>query len=314
MASGRQPPRIVVLGGINIDLVAMTPRFPAAGETVVGRQFLTYGGGKGANQAVAAGRAGAQVSMVGRVGDDIFAAQALKTLVESGVDVSTVGVTPSTSTGIAVITIDDSAQNQIIQVLGANDTCGDEEEGKVIGQLAGASALLLQLEVSVELSLRCAQAARERGVRVILDPSPVRPVPEAFYSCCDIITPNETDAQALVGGPVTDRYSAERAAETLLQRGVGAAIVTLGPQGSYYATSSGAHGFVPAFQVDAIDSVGAGDAFNGALAAALGEGNDLSRAVRFASAAGALSVTRSGAQDSMPSRSEIDALLNSAGG
>ena len=313
MASGQQPPRIVVLGGINIDLVAMTPRFPAAGETVVGRQFLTYGGGKGANQAVAAGRAGAQVSMVGRVGDDIFAAQALKTLVESGVDVSTVGVTPSTSTGIAVITIDDSAQNQIIQVLGANETCGEEEEARVVRNLDGASALLLQLEVSVELSLRCAQAAKERGVRVILDPSPVRPVPEAFYSCCDIITPNETDAQALVGEPVTDRSSAERAAETLLKRGVGAAIVTLGPQGSYYATSSGG-GFVPAFRVDAIDSVGAGDAFNGALAAALGEGNDLSQAVRFASAAGALSVTRSGAQDSMPSRSEVDALLNSAGG
>ena len=312
MSNTQPPPRIVVLGGINIDLVAMTPRFPAAGETVVGRQFLTYGGGKGANQAVAAGHMGAQVSMVGRVGDDIFAPQALKALVDSGVDVSTVGVTPGTSTGIAVITIDDSAQNQIIQVLGANDTCGEEEEAKVVGLLDGASALLLQLEVSVELSLRCAQAAHERGVRVILDPSPVRPVPEAFYSCCDIITPNETDAQALVGAPVTDRTLAERAAETLLQRGVGAAIVTLGPQGSCYATADGS-GFVPAIQVDAIDSVGAGDAFNGALAAALGYGHDLGQAARIASAAGALSVTKSGAQDSMPYRAEVDALLGPAG-
>ena len=210
MISGPAPPRIVVLGGINIDLVAMTPRFPAAGETVVGHQFLTYGGGKGANQAVAAGRMGAQVSMVGRVGDDIFAPQALKALVDSGVDVSPVGITPATSTGIAVITIDDSAQNQIIQVLGANDTCGEEEEARVVALLDGASTLLLQLEVSVELSLRCAQAAKERGVRVILDPSPVRPVPAAFYSCCDIITPNETDAHALVGAPVTDRASAAR--------------------------------------------------------------------------------------------------------
>ena len=184
---------------------------------------------------------------------------------------------------------------------------------KSSGTWTALQPLLLQLEVSVELSLRCAEAARERGVRVILDPSPVRPVPEAFYSCCDIITPNETDAQALVGGPVTDRSSAERAAETLLQRGVGAAIVTLGPQGSYYATGAGGE-FVPAFQVDAVDSVGAGDAFNGALAAALGEGHDLSQAVRIASAAGALSVTRSGAQDSMPFRSEVYALLNSAGG
>ena len=319
MISGPAPPRIVVLGGINIDLVAMTPRFPAAGETVVGHQFLTYGGGKGANQAVAAGRMGAQVSMVGRVGDDIFAPQALKALVDSGVDVSPVGITPATSTGIAVITIDDSAQNQIIQVLGANDTCGEEEEARVVALLDGASALLLQLEVSVELSLRCAQAAKERGVRVILDPSPVRPVPAAFYSCCDIITPNETDAHALVGAPVTDRASAARAAGTLLERGVGAAIVTLGPQGAYYATANttgNATGgeFVPAFPVNAVDSVGAGDAFNGALAAALGEGYDLGRAVRIASAAGALSVTRSGAQDSMPSRAEVEALLRTEPG
>ena len=313
MTGAQQPPRIVVLGGINIDLVAMTPRFPAAGETVVGRQFLTYGGGKGANQAVAAGRMGAQVSMVGRVGDDIFAPQALRALVESGVDVSTVGVTTGSSTGIAVITIDDSAQNQIVQVLGANNTCGEEEEARVMGLLTGASALLLQLEVSVDLSLRCAQAARKQGVRVILDPSPVRPVPEAFYDCCDIITPNETDAQALVGAPVTDRASAEQAAATLLERGVGAAIVTLGPRGTCYATAAGRE-FVPAFQVDAMDSVGAGDAFNGALAAALGEGFDLRQAVRIASAAGALSVTRSGAQDSMPSREEVDALVRSGTG
>ena len=313
MTYGPEPPRIVVLGGINIDLVAMTPRFPAAGETVVGHQFLTYGGGKGANQAVAAGRMGAQTSMVGRVGDDIFAPQALSALVESGVDVSTVGVSSGANTGIAVITIDDSAQNQIIQVLGANNTCGKEEEAKVIGLLDGASALLLQLEVSVELSLRCAQAAKERGVRVILDPSPVRPVPEAFYSCCDIITPNETDAQALVGTAVTDRESAAQAAATLLQRGVGAAIVTLGPQGALYATTSGSE-FVPAFVVDAVDSVGAGDAFNGALAAALGEGYELGQAVRHAAAAGALSVTRSGAQDSMPTQAEVNALLGSLGG
>ena len=312
MSNAQPPPRIVVLGGINIDLVAMTPRFPAAGETVVGREFLTYGGGKGANQAVAAGRMGAQVSMVGQVGDDSFAPQALRALVDSGVDVSTVGVTAGASTGIAVITIDDSAQNQIIQVLGANDTCGEEEEARVVGLLEGASALLLQLEVSVELSLRCAQAAHERGVRVILDPSPVRPVPEAFYSCCDIITPNETDAQALTGAPVTDPGSAARAAEVLMRRGAGAAIITLGPQGAYWAMGA-EKAFVPAFQVAAVDSVGAGDAFNGALAAALGNGYDLGQAARIASAAGALSVTRSGAQDSMPSRAEVDALLGTAG-
>ena len=306
---GEGAPRIVVLGGINMDLVTLTPRFPAAGETVVGRQFLTYGGGKGANQAVAAGRMGAQVAMVGRVGDDVFAAQALRALTEAGVEVATVGVTADISTGLAIISIDDGTQNQIIQVLGANDTCGQEEEDKVLGLLDGADALLLQLEVSVDLSLRCAQAAKERGVRVILDPSPVRPLPEAFYACCDIITPNETDAEALVGGPVGDRDSAARAAEILLSRGVGTAIVTLGPQGALFATAEGSSGFVPAFEVAAVDSVGAGDAFNGALAVALAEGRELAEAVRVGSAAGALAVTKSGAQDSMPGRGEVEGMV-----
>ena len=310
MTTGQDGPRIVVLGGINIDLVAMTPRFPQAGETVVGNRFLTYGGGKGANQAVAAARMGGRTSMVGRVGDDIFASQALRALVDSGVNVETVGITQGESTGIAVISIDDMAQNQIIQVLGANNTCGEEEAAHVLTLLEHASTLLLQLEVSVDLSLRCARAARERGVRVILDPSPVRPLPEAFYSCCDIITPNETDAQALVGKPVTDLASAADAARILLERGVGVAIITLGPQGTFWATSEGSE-YVPAFPVNGIDSVGAGDAFNGALAVALSEGLELGRAVKVASAAGALSVTRSGAQDSMPTCAEVEELLHS---
>ena len=307
MSTAPSDSMIVVLGGINMDLVTLTSRFPAAGETVVGHRFLTYGGGKGANQAVAAGRMGGRVAMVGRVGDDVFGPQALATLVDAGVDVSPVGVSENTSTGIAVISIDDSAQNQIVQVLGANDTCGEEEAGKIMSLLNEASTLLLQLEVSIDLSLTAAQAASARGVRVILDPSPVRPLPEEFYACCDIITPNETDAQALVGFSVNDRDSAARAAEVLLGRGVGTVIVTLGPQGAYYATSRET-GLVPAFEVQGIDSVGAGDAFNGALAVALAEGMSLDRAVRVAAAAGALSVTRSGAQDSMPRREEVLAL------
>lgn len=287
-----------------MDLVTLTSRFPAAGETVVGNRFLTYGGGKGANQAVAAGRMGGNVVMVGRVGDDVFASQALSTLVDSGVDVSQVGVEEDTSTGLAIISIDAAAQNQIIQVLGANDTCGEEEAAKVTSLLDRASTLLLQLEVSVDLSLRVAQVAREKGVRVILDPSPVRPLPEAFYSCVDIITPNETDARALAGFPVNDRDSAMEAARVLLDRGIETVLVTLGPQGVYFATREGGD-FVPAHSVDAIDSVGAGDAFNGALAVALAESMALDQAVRVASAAGALSVTRSGAQDSMPMREEV---------
>ena len=301
-------PLIVVLGGINMDLVTYTPRFPQPGETVVGSRFLTYPGGKGANQAVAAARMGARVAMVGRVGDDVFGPQLLADLEGSGVDASGVSCAPETSSGIAVIGVDQTAQNQIVQVLGANATCGDAEASRVMELLPAATALMLQLEVSLELSLEVARAATARGKIVILDPGPVRPLPKEFYSCCSVITPNETEAQALVGFPVTDRDSAAQAAEALLRRGVGAAVVTLGSMGAFYATPDGAE-YVAANAVEAVDSVAAGDAFNGALAVSLAEGKPLDQAVRIASAAGALSVTRSGAQDSMPAREEVERLL-----
>ena len=308
----QERPLVVVLGGINMDLVTLAPRFPEAGETIVGTEFLTYPGGKGANQALAAARTGARVAMVGRIGNDIFGPQAIASLSNAGVDVTGVTVSQGASTGIAVINIDESAQNRIIQVLGANDTCGDAEAERVLRLLDRASVLLLQLEVSVELSLRVAQGAAARGTTVILDPSPVRPIPSEFYSCCHIITPNETDAQALVGTPVVDRASAALAAGTLLNRGIPTVVVKLGPLGAYYATQQGGD-YLRAFPVEAVDSVGAGDAFNGALAVAIAEGSDLTQAVRMASAAGALAVTRVGAQDSMPFRQEVDALFRVSG-
>ena len=311
MAEERRP-LVVSLGGINIDLVAIADRFPAAGETVVGRRFLTYPGGKGANQAVAAARMGAPTAMVGRVGNDLFGPQVMDSLAAAGVDVSAVAVAPEVSIGIAVISIDAAGQNQIIQVLGANDTCGAAEAERVGNLLDSLSVLLLQLEVSVELSLKVAQAAAAAGKTVILDPSPARPLPDAFYDCCSIITPNETDAAALVGFPVTDLDSAARAADTLLSRGVGAAIVTLGEQGAYYATADGGE-YQPPFPVNAVDSVGAGDAFNGALAAALSAGQTLPQAAQLASAAGALAVTKVGAQDAMPTDREVAAFLRSRG-
>ena len=306
-------PRVVSFGGINMDLVTVAERFPAAGETVVGRRFLTYPGGKGANQAVAAARMGAPTALVGRVGDDLFGPQVTAALAAARVDISGVAVAAGVSTGIAVITIDAAGRNQIIQVLGANDTCGAAEAERVGNLLGSRSVLLLQLEVSVELSLQAAQAAAAAGNTVIFDPSPARPVPAALYDCCAIITPNETDAAALVGFPVTDPDSAAKAAAILLRRGVGAAIVTLGAQGVYYATAAGGE-YVPAFPVAAVDSVGAGDAFNGALAAALAEGQALSQGVRLAAAAGALAVTRVGAQDAMPTRQEVETFLRSRSG
>ena len=300
-----------MLGGINMDLVTISERFPQPGETVVGSRFLTYPGGKGANQAVAAARMGAPTTMVGRVGDDVFGPQLIDTLAASGINVDGIAIAPDTTSGIAVINIDESAQNQIIQVLGANITCGEAEAGRVLLALADASTLLLQLEVSVDLSLQVAKEAYALGKTVILDPGPVRPIPPEFFPFCSVITPNETEAQALVGFPVVDAATAAQAAEQLLDRGVGVAVVKLGAQGVYYASAEG-RDFVPPFPVEAVDSVAAGDAFNGALAVSLAEGATLDQSVRMAAAAGALAVTKSGAPDSMPYRAEVEELLAGA--
>ncbi len=300
-------PRIVVLGGINMDLVTYAARFPGAGETVVGDRFLTYAGGKGANQAVAAARMGGRCAMVGRVGDDIFGPQLLDGMRASGVDVSRIATALGESSGIAVISVDASAQNRIIQVLGANSTCGPAEAARTIEAMEDASVLMLQLEAPLEVSLETARSAKVSGKLVILDPGPVRPFPEEFYALTSIITPNETEAEALVGFPVTGPEAAEEAAKILLSRGVGAAVIKLGAQGAVYATS-GLMGRQPTFPVEAVDSVAAGDAFNGALAVCLAEGYGLPEAVRLASAAGALAVTVTGAQDSMPSRQAVQEL------
>lgn len=291
-----------------MDLVTFAPRFPRPGETVVGNSFLTYTGGKGANQAVAVSRMGARSAMVGRVGGDIFGPQLLDGLATAGVDITGVGINPNEMSGIAVIGIDETAQNCITQILGANDNCGPAEAAEVKHRLPSAAALLLQLEVSIDLSLEVAREAKTLGVMVMLDPGPVRPVPKEFLNLCDVITPNETEAQALVNFPVTGPESAAEAALVLLDMGIGTVVVKLGAQGAYF-TNSSIGGLVLPFDVAAMDSVAAGDAFNGALAVSLTEGKDLQEAVTIACAAGALSVTKTGAQDSMPERELVEELI-----
>ena len=291
-----------------MDLVFFSPRFPRPGETVVGDRFLTYAGGKGANQAVAAARMGANAVMVGRVGGDMFGPQLLDGLAAAGVDISGIGVNPDESSGIAVIGVDETAQNCITQILGANATCGPAEAAAVKRELPGASALLLQLEVTPDLSLEVAREAKAQGVTVMLDPGPVRPLPEGLLSLCDVVTPNETEARALVGFPVTGPDSAAEAVSALLDQGVGIVVIKLGGQGAYFADQKN-RGMTPPFDVDAVDSVAAGDAFNGALAVSLAEGEGLEKAVTIACAAGALAVTQTGAQDSMPERSMIEELV-----
>ena len=321
-------PGIVVLGGINMDLVTYSERFPSPGETVVGQRFLTYAGGKGGNQAVAAARMGGRTMMVGQVGDDIFGPQLLDGLREAGVDVAGVAVAEGETSGIATIAIDGSAQNRIVQVLGANTTCGHAQVAAVASALDDAQVLMLQLEVPVEVSLAAAREAKSRGKTVILDPGPVRPFPEELLQLADVVTPNETEAEALVGFPVyppadtavdTGR-PAERAAAELLRRGAGVAVIKLGAQGAVFATGRQDEGSVfpvrlmgrhNAFPVEAVDTVAAGDAFNGALAVALAEGMELERAVLLACAAGALAVTTTGAQDSMPTRAAVREFMAS---
>jgi ribokinase len=299
---------IVVFGSINMDLVVRTQRLPVAGETLTGHSFFTAPGGKGANQAVACARLGATTRLIGRVGDDVFGAALCDGLRAADVNIAGVIIDSGISSGTAVIAVNDAAENTIIVVPGANGQVGAEDLERLAAALVDARALLLQLEVPLPAVVAAAQQAHARGVLVILDPAPAQPLPDELYAAADIITPNETEAAALVGFPIQHVDAAERAAQALLARGVRSVIVKLGGRGAYW--HDGTRGaLVPPFKVDAIDTVAAGDAFNGGLATALDAGLPFEQAIRWAMAAGASSTTRAGAQPSLPSRAEVLGLL-----
>ena len=299
-----------MLGSINMDLVAVAAALPKPGETVMGDGFATLPGGKGANQAVAAARLGADVRMIGRVGDDVFGPMLLENLQAKGVDVSDVMTTPGMSSGIAVILLDDERENYIVGIYGANMACDEIQVEAASRALDGADALLLQMEIPLAVSLEAAHIARRMGVRVIYDPAPPSEIPFSSYEAFDIIAPNQSEAEVLTGVTVDGIDSAHEAAQVLRSRGAGTAIVKLGEQGVVYVADD-CVGHVPAFEVDAVDTVAAGDGFAGALAVALAEGEPIERALRFASAAGALVVTKRGAQDAMPHRAEVERLMDS---
>lgn len=300
---------VLVFGSINMDLVARTPRLPAVAETITGHEFFTAPGGKGANQAVAVARLGVPTKMVGRVGGDAFGPELRQNLNAAGVDTSPVFTDTSVSSGVAIIAVDDQAQNNIIIIPGANGRVGAEDVQRLEQNLPGAKALLLQLEVPLEAVTAAAQLARQHGVAVILDPAPARDLPIELYAAVDLLTPNEVEAAQLVGFPVKTPEDADRAATVLRGRGVKIVIIKMGALGVFYAQASGEKGFVPAFKVEAIDTVAAGDAFNGGLATALVEGQALATALRWGAAAGALSATKRGAQPSMPGRAEFEEFL-----
>ncbi len=300
---------IVVFGSINMDLVARTARLPAPGETVAGSAFTTVPGGKGANQAVACARLGAPTLMVGRVGDDPFGVELRAALRSAGVDDSGVAVTTGAS-GIAQIAVDGTGQNTIIVVPGANGAVGAEDVARLDAALPGAKALLLQLEVPLHAVAEAARAARHHGVPVILDPAPAPStgLPDALYRLADILTPNESEAEALVGFALESDEDMRRAAERLRARSGGAVLLKRGARGGLLLDDSGEL-WLPPFHVTVVDTVAAGDACNAGLAVALAEGRPLAEAARWGMAAGAVAVTRPGAQAAMPTREELLALL-----
>ncbi|MEW2525142.1 ribokinase [Streptomyces sp. NPDC047071] len=299
-------PHIVVLGSTNMDLVAYVPEAPRRGETVTGRAFRTFPGGKGANQAVAAARAGATASMIGAVGTDAFGGRLRTALEHSGVDTDLLR-TVEGATGTAHIVVDDDGGNAIVVVPGANATLTGLTHGDE-ALIASADLLLLQLEIPLDGVVAAARYARDHGVRTVLTPAPAQPLPPELLDTTDLLIPNEHEATALTGA--ADPHAA---AHALLDR-VPEVVVTLGAEGSLYAARGAEPVTVPAPRVTAVDTTGAGDTFVGALAVALGEGRPMPAALGWASAAAALSVQRPGAAAAMPYRTEIDAAADAGTG
>ncbi len=299
--------RIAVLASFNMDLVMRAERRPEAGETLQG-EFAMFLGGKGFNQAVAARRLGADVAVVGRVGDDAFGARFLAALDAEGIDRSAVAVDPDAGTGVATIVVEPDGTNSIVQAPRANRALTAADVDRLPGNMHGVDVALLNIETSMPAAIAFARAARDAGARVVLNPAPAGDVPGELLALADVLAPNAVEAQALTGEPATTPDDALAAASRLLARGPSAVVVTLGGQGAV-ALARGVHVHVPALPVRAVDTVGAGDAFCAALAVRLGEGAGIEDAVRFANAAGALSTTIAGAEPSMPRRHAVEALL-----
>jgi ribokinase len=305
-------PNILVVGSLNMDLVVQMPAIPRPGETLLGGKFATFPGGKGANQAVAAARLGSQVSMVGRVGGDAFGKQMLQIIRKEGIDTRFVGVDSQSATGVALITVDAQGQNSISVASGANFTLTVEEVRQAWEQIPEVDLLVMPLETPMETIRTAAQIAKQRQARVILNPAPAQDLDESLLRLIDVIVPHESETERLTGQAIKNKEEARKAGAELLKRGVANAVLTLGESGALLVEGSSREPifeFIPAFQVRVVDTTAAGDAFVGALATGLGEGLSLADAAHFASAVAALSVTRPGAQPSLPYRSEVDEFL-----
>lgn len=301
--------RIAVIGNINCDFVFRVPRLPRPGETLAGSAFFTAAGGKGANQAVAAARLGAQVSFVGCVGADTTGADMLSHLRADGVDICRVRTDPKEATGSALIMVQDSGENSIVVAFGANLAIGPEHLAEHRELLQNCDALMLQQEMRIETVSEAIRIGKEAGCWVILDPAPAREDLPAAWREVDVLSPNETEAESILNSLGLDAPSDLEAAAALLRRqGPKAVALKAAARGSFVADGAGAVA-VPSFPVEAIDSTAAGDAYTAGLAVALCEGASLVEAARFGNACGALAATRMGAQPSMPTRAEVEKLL-----
>lgn len=296
--------KIVVIGSSNTDLVISTSRMPEPGETLLGGRFMMAAGGKGANQAVAAQRLGGDVTFVACVGDDLFGKDSLEGYRKEGMNTDFVSVKSGIPSGVASIFVDVNAENVIVVAPGANSELGEAEIDGAADEIAAADFVLMQLETPMETVEYAVNRAFEAGARVIFNPAPAAELPDGLLSKLWLITPNRTEAQVITGMPVTDEKEAAAAAGVLISKGVRNVVITLGSKGAY-VHSEGFKGIIPADPVKAVDTTAAGDTFNGALCVALSEGRELQDACRFAAKASAISVTRMGAQPSIPYREEV---------
>lgn len=302
-------PRIAVVGSCNMDVYTWTSRLPEPGETVIGDRYWMVMGGKGANQAVAACRQGAQVSMIGRVGNDLFGERMLETLTGYGVDTSCVRVDPAAGSGVALVVVDQRPENIIVVVPGANMCIDAADVDAAAGRISEADVLMMQLEIPLATIERALKTARAGKTTCILNPAPGRPLEDDLLRQVDLLTPNQNEARILTGIPADTLEGAEAAGKALLARGAPAVVVTLGAQGSLLVRP-GETRHVEGVRVDdSIDSSGAGDAFMGGLSVALAEGKSLLDSVRYANVVGALSTRRRGAMPSMPGRAEVEAKI-----
>ncbi|QEZ93853.1 ribokinase [Proteus sp. CD3] len=304
--------KLVILGSVNADHILNVAHFPLPGETISGNQFQMVFGGKGANQAVAAGRCGANISFLACLGNDDIGKKAKAQLITDNIDTNSIELIDDVATGVALIFVNQQGENVIGIHAGANgrlDTSYVQRHENIIKE---ADALLMQLESPLDSVLKAAEIAKQENVQVILNPAPAQALPDELLSLVDIITPNETETEYLTGIKVIDDESAQQAAGVLHHKGIKTVLITLGSRGVWVSEKNSKGCIVPAFKVKAVDTIAAGDTFNGALITALLEGQSMMPAIKFAHAAAAIAVTRAGAQPSVPWRHEVDTFLASS--